>query len=154
VYLLYFLTAALGQSLVARGHTTYGLVVNLTSAALYVAVTVLLYYLFKPVSTSLSLLAAVVSLAGCAITVLNLFHIAAQLSPLLFFGPYCLLLGYLILRSTFLPRFLGALLVLAGLGWLIFLTLPRASHLAVYIEGLGILAEGLFMLWLLVRGVD
>jgi hypothetical protein len=154
VYLLYFLTAVLGQSLTVRGHTTSGLAINLLSAALYVALTVLLYYLFKPVNATLSALAAVLSLAGCAITVLNLFHLASQLSPLLFFGPYCLLLGYLILRSTFLPRFLGVLLVLAGVGWLIFVTLPPTSHLSVYIEGLGILAEGLFMLWLLIRGVS
>ena len=33
-----------------------------------------------------------------------------------FFGLYCVSLGYLLLRSTFPQRMLGALLVLAGLG--------------------------------------
>lgn len=154
VYLLYFLTAILAEFLANHGHEAYGLVVNLVSAALYVALTVFFFYLFKPVNARLSLLAAIISLAGCAITVLNLFHLASQISPLLFFGPYCLLLGYLILKSTFLPRILGGLMVLAGLGWLTFLMLSPTNHLVPYVEGLGILAEGLLMLWLLILGVN
>jgi hypothetical protein len=154
VYLLYFLTAIFAEFLVNHGHGTYGLALNLVSAALYAALTVLFYYLFKLVHASVSLIAAVVSLAGCLITVLNLFHLATQISPLVFFGPYCLMLGYLILRSTFLPRILGALMVLAGLGWLTFLMLAPTSHLIPYLEGLGILGEGLLMLWLLIFGVN
>jgi hypothetical protein len=154
VYLLYFLTAISAELLVGRGQGTYGLAADLVSIAFYVTLTVLFYYLFKPVNAILSLLAAIISLAGCSITVLNLFHLAAQVSPLLFFGTYCLLLGYLILRSTFLPRILGALMVLAGLGWLTFLILPPTSHVTRYIEVLGIVAEGLLMLWLLTIGVN
>jgi hypothetical protein len=75
------------------------------------------------------------------------------LVALVFFAVYCLLIGYLILRSTFLPRFLGALMVLAGLGWLTFSYEPLADHLSPYIQVLGIVAEGLLMLWLLVMGV-
>jgi Domain of unknown function (DUF4386) len=71
-----------------------------------------------------------------------------------FFAFYCLLIGYLILRSTFLPRILGVLMMLAGLGWLIFLSPPLASSLARYIQVFGFLAEVSLMLWLLVRGVD
>jgi hypothetical protein len=44
--------------------------------------------------------------------------------------------------------------VLAGLGWLAFLSPPLAKYLSVSIEILGILAEGLLMLWLLVKGVN
>ena len=73
---------------------------------------------------------------------------------LVFFAVYCLLIGYLILSSTFLPRFLGALMVLAGVGWLTFLYAPLADHLSPYIEIVGIVAEGLLMLWLLVLGVN
>jgi hypothetical protein len=71
-----------------------------------------------------------------------------------FFAFYCLLIGYLILRSAFLPRILGVLLVLAGLGWLTFLWPPLASYLSRYVQVFGFLAEVSLMLWLLVKGVD
>lgn len=61
---------------------------------------------------------------------LEQFHVAPlSRSPLLFFGPYCLLIGYLILRSTFLPRILGVLMALAGFGSLAFLSPPSTTLL-------------------------
>ncbi|MGA7926633.1 MAG: DUF4386 domain-containing protein [Candidatus Sulfotelmatobacter sp.] len=71
-----------------------------------------------------------------------------------FFGVYCLLIGCLIVKSTFLPRILGVLMAFAGLGWLTFLSPPLASYLSPYILVLGFLAELALMLWLLVMGVN
>jgi hypothetical protein len=65
---------------------------------------------------------------------------------LVFFGFYCLLIGYLIFRSAFLPRILGVLLLFAGLGWLTFLSPPLANYLSPYILLLGFLAELSLML--------
>src|SRR5467141_1476163 len=48
---------------------------------------------------------------------------------LVFFGFYALLTGYLIIRSTFLPRILGVLGILGGLGWLSFLYPPFGYRL-------------------------
>jgi hypothetical protein len=58
------------------------------------------------------------------------------------------------LGSRFLPRILGALMVLAGLGWLAFLIPQVAKHIGTGIEVLGVAAEGLLMLWLLALGVN
>lgn len=71
-----------------------------------------------------------------------------------FFGVYCLLIGYLIFKSAFLPRILGVLMAFAGLGWLTFLSPPLANNFSPYIQVLGIFAEGSLMLWLLVMGVN
>ncbi|MGA3055969.1 MAG: DUF4386 domain-containing protein [Candidatus Korobacteraceae bacterium] len=154
VYLLYFLTAVSAEVLVGRGRLVLYDAVTLVADAFYIAVTLLFYYMFKPVNRGLSLLAALFSLAGCANEVLRLFHLAPyKINSLVFFGPYCLLLGYLIFRSTFLPRILGVLMAFAGLGWLIFLS-PLAHHLSTYLKILGFLAEASLMLWLLVMGVN
>jgi hypothetical protein len=87
---------------------------------------------------------------------LMFLHLNAQAGniALVFFGVFQLMIGYLIFRSTFLPRILGALMAFAGLGWLIFLSPPLANYLLPYLEVLGVLAEGSLMLWLLVMGVN
>src|SRR5713101_8915644 len=73
---------------------------------------------------------------------------------LVFFGFYALLTGYLIIRSTFLPRILGVLSVLGGLGWLTFLYLPLGYRLFSYIALFGLLGAASLILWLLVFGVN
>jgi hypothetical protein len=155
VYLLYFLTAILAQLLVSRKLVVYGDATNLLATAFYVALTLLFYGMFRPVNRGLSLLAALFSLAGCVVMTLGFFpRTSLPISPLLFFGPYCLLIGYLIFRSSFLPRVLGWLMAFAGLGWLAFLIPVIANNLSIYIEILGIVAEVSLMLWLIVMGVN
>jgi hypothetical protein len=78
---------------------------------------------------------------------------------LVFFGFACLALGYLIFRSSYLPRTLGVLLAIAGAGYLInsfahFLNPALAARLfdAVFIPIF--VAELSLALWLLVKSVD
>jgi uncharacterized protein DUF4386 len=150
-YLLTFVAG--GAALAVRGKL--GFAVNLIADACYIPVTLLFYDIFKPVSRRLSLLAAFFSLAGCAIGALSLFHLApSTINPLIFFGFYCLLIGYLIFRSTFLPRILGVLMAFGGLGWLTFLSPPLATYLSPYNLGPGMLGEGALTLWLLVVGLN
>jgi hypothetical protein len=73
---------------------------------------------------------------------------------LVFFGFYALLTGYLIIRSTFLPRILGVLSVVGGLGWLSFLYLPLAHRAFPYVAVFALLGAAALILWLLVFGVN
>jgi len=73
---------------------------------------------------------------------------------LAFFGFYCLLIGWLIVRSTFVPRAIGVLMIFAGLGWLAFNAPVAASHLQPYIVLPGLIGELSLTLWLLLKGVD
>src|SRR5262249_23008069 len=77
---------------------------------------------------------------------------------LVFFGFFCIFTGYLIFKSTFLPRILGVLMAIAGLCYLInifvlFLA-PSLAHHFFYILLPAGLAELSLALWLLVKGVN
>ena len=152
-YLLNIVTSLIAFS----GKGAHWLIVasGLAATACYVTVTILLYFLFRPVNRRLSLMAAVFSLAGCADGMLESGHaLPFHIHPLVFFGCYCLLIGYLILRSTFLPRILGVLMIIAGLGWLTFLSQPLAASLSPYHYIAGGIGEGVLTLWLLLMGVN
>jgi hypothetical protein len=130
-------------------------VANLIAAVCYIAVTLLFYYIFKPANRSISLLAAVVSLTGCVFGGLMSFNLApVNIHPLVFFGVYCSLIGYLIFRSTFLPPILGGLMLFAGVGWLTFISPALVKHLFPYNLAPGIIGEGALTLWLVVKGVN
>jgi hypothetical protein len=81
-------------------------------------------------------------------------NVQATYIYLAFFGMFNLSIGYLIFKSTFLPRILGVLMALSGVGWLMFLSPPTANHLLPYIEVVGIVAEAALMIWLLAKGVN
>ena len=73
---------------------------------------------------------------------------------LVFFGFYALLTGYLMIRSTFLPRILGVVSVIAGLGWLSFLYPPLGYRLFLFVAAFGLLGAAALIVWLLVFGVN
>ena len=73
---------------------------------------------------------------------------------LVFFGFYAILTGYLIIKSTFLPRILGALSVVGGLGWLTFLYPPLGGRLFPFLAIFAILGAASLIFWLLVKGVN
>ena len=129
--------------------------VGLVATATYIVVTVLFYVLFTPVNRGLSLLAALISVAGSTMGVLNSLHVTSfRPNILIFFGFYCLLIGYLIARSTFLPRILGLLMAFAGVGYLTYLWPPLANALYPYNVIPGALGEWTLTVWLLVKGVN
>lgn len=149
-YLLAVLTAAFAEGFV-RGRLLYA--AGLIPVACFVVVTLLLYQLFKPVNRSLALLAALFNLVGLTFEALEL-HLSGANVALIFHGLYCLVIGYLIFRSAFLPRILGLLMAIGGVAWLTDLSIPLTNHLSPYNVIIGFAGEGLFMLWLLVVGVS
>ena len=159
---------------------------DLLVVAIYIVFTALLYDLMKPVNRSVSLLAAIFSLMGCAT---QAFACIFELAPLVvlggeqylgvfkvdqlqslaylslklyshaygiglvFFAFYCLVIGYLVFKSTFLPRILGVLIAVSALAWLTFLWPPFAAKYFRYLLVMD-LGEALLVLWLLVMGVN
>jgi hypothetical protein len=73
---------------------------------------------------------------------------------LVFFGFWCILIGHLIFRSTFLPKILGVLVAISGLGWVTYLSPPLANHLWPYIAAASALGEIPLEFWLIVMGVN
>lgn len=78
---------------------------------------------------------------------------------LVFFGFYCLILAYVIYNSKMLPKFLGILLAISGLGYLInsfamFLSKGFANPLFMYLAIPIFIGELSLCLWLLIKGID
>lgn len=71
-----------------------------------------------------------------------------------FFGFSTMLDGYLIFRSTYLPRWLGLLGMVAAIGWLAFLYPPLGYSTFMYAALFGLLASAAKIFWLIVFGVD
>jgi hypothetical protein len=165
-----------------------GIAATLLSAVAYTAVVALLYALFRPVNRTLAIVSAFIGLAGCAASatfLANQLGVLALLDganaadeqtqmlvrhalrlgalgntlSLVFFGFYCLTLSALVFGATFLPRWLGVFLAIAGVGWLIGNlgaiiapdVLGPISSMLIPISGLG---EFIFTLWLLAMGVN
>lgn len=73
---------------------------------------------------------------------------------LIFFGFEALLEGWLMFKSGFLPRFLGVLSMIGGLGWLTFLWPPLGSQAFVGVALVAIAGVIATSGWLFIRGVD
>src|SRR4051794_7041200 len=120
---------------------------NLVATACYLAVTLLVYQLLKPVNRTVAAFVVLFSLMGCAsglvssllfLAPLDFLNGASYLSTftvaqlqalalttltlslrlndigMVFFGLHVLSIGYLIRKSTFLPRILGTFLFIAS----------------------------------------
>jgi Domain of unknown function (DUF4386) len=119
------------------------------------AVTALLYLAPLLVLTAGSSLSALTQeqLQALAYMFLKLNGLAMD-TNLVFFGLWCVLTGYLIFRSSFLPRILGVLLAIDGLGWMTYMWPPLGHYLFPAIAVACGLAEIPLQLWLLIFGVN
>jgi hypothetical protein len=78
---------------------------------------------------------------------------------MVFFGIQCISIGYLVARSTFLPRTLGVLLAIGGTCYVIvsfanFLAPSVGPHLVPFLMPLALIGEGALGGWLLAKGVN
>ncbi len=136
---------------VNRSVSFCALLVILVCCALQ-AITALLYFAPLLVLTAGSALSQQ-QLQALAYTFLKLNGLALD-TTLVFFGLWCVLTGYLIFKSTFLPRILGVLLAIDGLGWMMFMSPPLGHYLFLPIAIACGLAEIPLQLWLLIFGVN
>ena len=70
------------------------------------------------------------------------------------FALFEVVLGYLIYRSRFTPRFFGVLLMVAGLTWATYFWPPLLNSIRSVALPFAGLAEIAFPVWLVVKGVD
>ncbi|MFL5510114.1 MAG: DUF4386 domain-containing protein [Gemmatimonadaceae bacterium] len=205
VWLLYFVISSLGAvftkglivptdaaltatSILAHaGRYRAGFAFDLIGNAIYLALTALLYGLFRPVNRNLALIAVFFSLTGCIVQIfgellrlvpvvlLTESHVAgaftvAQMQAasvlslavynhvydisFILFALFELALGYLIVKSRYVPRVFGWIWMASGGGWLTFLWPPLARTIWPVLFGLGGLAELGLVAWLLVKGVN
>ena len=152
LYLLNLLTGIAAMVLLGRHLQGAGNAANLVASVLYTAVTLLLGHLLLPVNPWISSVAAVFSLLGCWLPFLH--AMPAGITNFAFFGVYCLLIGYLILRSRYMPNVVGVGMICAGLAWLTTLT-PRLNHALGPVPMIvGLLGEGTLIAYLLLYGLD
>ena len=70
-----------------------------------------------------------------------------------FFSIHLGLLGYLVIRSNYIPRIIGVLLIMAGLGWLTNTLQPFLfPNLNLGFIVITFFGELIFMFWLLIKG--
>jgi hypothetical protein len=150
-FYVFSVLAAIFFEMVLRGKM--GHAANFIQIAGMSAVTLLCYSIFKAVNRSLALLAASFNLVGLMFEAFRMNSPGVNIA-VVFHGVFCTLIGYLIYRSTFLPRILGVLMAFGGLSWLTYLSPPLSNYLSPYNLSCGLLGEASVFLWLLMMGVN
>lgn len=172
-------TATARNILANEGLYRLGFAIPLLAVGFHVTWALLIYQLFGIVNRTVNQLALYAILVGCAIqaiaavvylsplvvlqadprqavlasVLISMSHLTFDVY-LIFFGLWCALVGYLILRSTFMPRVIGVLLVLDGIGWMSYLVPPFATSIFTVIAVTSGVAEFSLLLWMLVFGVN
>lgn len=73
----------------------------------------------------------------------------------IFWGLWLLPMGYLIFKSGFIPKLLGILLIIGGIGYIIdFLLAALGFDIGIVISEFTFIGELLLPLWLVIRGVN
>lgn len=181
--------AAATASAILANETLYrtAFTVYLIEMTAQIVLSVLFYYLLKPVSRSGAMVSTVLLLAGSVIkTVTRLFFISPlyvlhggnvligfspeQLNSLAlmllrinnegaaialaFFGPATVIQGWLIFKSTFLPKWMGVIAVLGGIAWTTFYWPALGKSLFNISAIIALVGSFATIAWLIVVGVN
>lgn len=165
-----YVEAAVGSSVHAHELLfRFGVAAHVVVTATNVGLALTFYEVFKVVNRRVAILDVFFTLVATAIeasgTVSDLSALrfdpagAAYTVSTVFYGFDALAIGYLVYRSTFMPRAIGVLMVIDGIGYFIYsfttiLAPDLAAHLVPYIQLPILLGEGSLTLWLLIAGIN
>ena len=132
---------------------------NLAAATIQTVYIIQLVEALFPIGTSAYLHAFTPEQLGAMISLSMKSHVFGFGIALLMFGPYFLFTGFLIYKSTYLPKFIGVLYIISGLGYIlngfILILAPQFSGIVFMIIMLPIfIGEISLALTLLIRGVN
>jgi hypothetical protein len=149
-----------------------GFVINLFSVVFFVVAAWALYVLLKPVNKNLSLLFLLFNVAGFAVWLFSSLCLFASLALAVFFvslykngtfiaqvpyGVWLFPLGYLALKSNFLPKVLGMLLIADGICQFVYVcqrfVFPDLGIIAYPCLVISFIAEVSLALWLSIKAV-
>ena len=164
VYVPSTLSATTGGAIAAQGtgHDVMmriGFAGYLVEAVCDVALTFIFYVILRPVDRNLALLDYLKSFSPIQLQALTRFSFDVYGyggSAPVFYGVATVILGYLICRSGFLPRWLGVLWAVGGVGQVAnTFSLILAPTYASFLEYVPLLLASLTLAsWFLVRGVN
>ncbi len=134
-------------------------------AACDIALTLVLYVLLRPVDANIALGAAFFRILGTATYATgeiayfagsNAMFVSGGNLSLMFYGLGTGLLGYLMFRSSYVPKWLGALVMLGGCGFVLrsFAVLLLHGYATTWLVLPMILALLALGFWLLIAGVN
>jgi hypothetical protein len=142
-----------------------GIVAHVLITLTNIPLAVIFYDLFKVVDRRIALLVVFFTLVGTAVEAAILASMPVDLTGTgyaissVYFGCYGLALGYLVFRSTFLPRAIGVLLAFGAASYLTYsfaslLSPDFAARLVPYVQLPSLIGEGSLCLTLLLVGVN
>lgn len=147
-YVTYFVLAGIGQG-------TRSAALNVIGTAWYFLVAVALGLLFARADRRVAVAAVAFAALGCVVQGIGqaVADSALLTDAIAFFGLFEIALGYLVMRSGFAPRWLGAALALAGVVGFVVVLADVPNTLRFAAVALSGLAELALLLWLIARAV-
>lgn len=132
---------------------------NLAATTIQTVFVIQLVEALFPIGTSSYLQAFTTEQLAAMISLSMKSHVFGFGIALLMFGPYFLIAGYLIFQSNYLPKFIGVLYAISGMGYLVnsfmLILAPQLSGIVFMIIVLPVLVgEVSLALRLLVKGVN